>query len=301
MNISKVFDVFSRRNQSTSTKKPPLTPEFRNRINILWARVFHKENYGYYSSSSTLWNEVYDNLLYSLGRQRLSGKSAYSRDVDLENFLGECNDENFLDFIELSFRSNSIFGAIDRRTENRVEIYELIDEINTFLQVDGLPYHLTGFTFGDNGIEAYPQFIRRDSEVLHKTAIEPALSLLSASDFREANKEFRGALEDYRQGDYRDCVVKCGSAFESVMKVICEPNGWSAGREAGKLLNAVLSQTALPGFLKHPLIQVATIRNELGSAHGAGAEPRDVPQHLAQYTINVTASAILLLVEETRP
>ena len=301
MNISKVFDVFSRRNQSTSTKKPPLTPQFRNRINILWARVFPKENYRYYSSSSTLWNEVYDNLLYSLGRQRLSGKSAYTRDADLEHFLGECNDENFLDFIELSFRSNSIFGAIDRRTDNRVEIDEIIDEINTFLEVDGLPYYLTMFTFSDNGIEAYPQFIRRDSEILHKTAIEPALSLLSASDFREANREFRGALEDHRKGDFRDCVVKCGSAFESVMKVICEQNGWSAGRDAGKLLNAVLSKTALPGFLKHPLIQIATIRNELGSAHGAGAEPRDVTQHLAQYTINMTASAILLLVGETKP
>ena len=300
MNISRVFDVFSGRNQSTSTKKPPLTPQFRNRVYILWVRVFHKENYGYYSNSPTLWNEVYDNLLYSLGRQRLSGKSAYSRDADLENFLGECNDENFLDFIELSFKSNSIFGAIDKRTENRAEIYEIIDEINTFLEVDGLPYYLTRYTFSDNRIEAYPQFIRRDSEILHKTAIEPALSLLSASDFREANKEFRGALEDYRQGDYRDCVVKCGSAFESVMKVICEQNGWPVGRDAGKLLNAVLPKTTLPGFLKHPLIQIATIRNELGSAHGAGVAPRDVTPHLAQYTINMTASAILFLVGETK-
>ena len=43
------------------------------------------------------------------------------------------------------------------------------------------------------------------------------------------------------------------------------------------------------------------IRNNLGNAHGAGVEPRDVAKHLAQYTINVTASAILLLVEATKP
>ena len=85
------------------------------------------------------------------------------------------------------------------------------------------------------------------------------------------------------------------------MKVICEQNGWPVGKNAGKLLNTVLSKTNLPGFLKQPLIQIATIRNELGSAHGAGAQPRNVPNHIAQYTINATASAILLLVEETDP
>ena len=150
-------------------------------------------------------------------------------------------------------------------------------------------------------VETYPQIIRYDNEILQQTAIKPALTLLSASAFREANKEFLDALTDHRKGDYQDCLTKCGSAFESVLKIICEQNGWPAGRDAGKLLNAVLSKTALPGFLKHPLIQIAIIRNELGSAHGAGAEPRHATQHLAQYTINITASAILLLVEETKP
>ena len=187
------------------------------------------------------------------------------------------------------------------QTGNRVDVEALIDNLNTFLEIDGLPYYLTRFTFSDNGIETYPTFIRRDSDILHKRAIEPALSLLSASDFREANKEFRGALEDHRKGDYGDCVVKCGSSFESVMKIICEQRGWPPQRDAGKLLNTVLSKTDLPKFLKQPLFQTATIRNELGSAHGAGDSPREVSKRLAQYTINVTASAILLLVEETKP
>ena len=54
------------------------------------------------------------------------------------------------------------------------------------------------------------------------------------------------------------------------------------------------ARTSLPRFLRQPLIQAAVIRNELGSAHGAGTEPREVTGHLAHYAINVTASAILL-------
>ena len=300
MNISTVFDVFSRRNQHTTESNTPLTYEFRNRVLLLWSRVFLWETSKYYPSGSTLWAEVYDKLLYSLGRQRLSEQNAITWQNDLKTYLSDCDDKSFLDFIELSFKATSIWRELDMQTGNRVDVEALIDNVNTFLEIDGLPYYITRFTFSDNGSEAYPQFIRRDSEILHKTAIEPALSLLSASDFREANKEFRGALEDHRKGDFRDCVVKCGSAFESVMKIICDEKGWPSQSEAGKLLNAVLSKTALPGFLKHPLIQIATIRNELGSAHGAGVEPRDVTPHLAQYTINMTASAILLLVGETR-
>ena len=301
VNISTVFDVFSRRNQHTTESNTPLTYEFRNRVLLLWSRVFLWETSKYFPSGPTLWSEVYDKLLYSLGRQRLSEQNAITWQNDLKTFLGDCNDKNVLDFIELSFKATLIWQELDMQTGNRVDVEALIDNLNTFLEIDGLPYYLTRFTFSDNGIETYPTFIRRDSDILHKRAIEPALSLLSASDFREANKEFRGALEDHRKGDYGDCVVKCGSSFESVMKIICEQRGWPPQRDAGKLLNTVLSKTDLPKFLKQPLFQTATIRNELGSAHGAGDSPREVSKRLAQYTINVTASAILLLVEETKP
>ena len=150
-------------------------------------------------------------------------------------------------------------------------------------------------------VEAYPQIIRVENEVTYQTAIKPVLTLLANPAFREANREFLDALKDYRNDDYRDCVMNCGSCLESVMKIICEQKGWPSQRDAGKLLNTVLSKTDLPKFLKQPLTQIATIRNELGSAHGAGVEPRDVAKHLAQYTINVTASTILLLVEATKP
>jgi hypothetical protein len=45
-------------------------------------------------------------------------------------------------------------------------------------------------------------------------------------------------------------------------------------------------------------LNIATLRNKLGSAHSAGTQQRSVSQHLAKYAINATAAAILLLVEE---
>ena len=194
-------------------------------------------------------------------------------------------------------------NEIDARSDNLVDLRELINNINTFLEVDDLPYYLTGFTVADDRIEAYPQIIRRDSEVLHETAIEPTLTLLSRPVFTSANEEFLDALKDFRDGDYRDCVVKCGSSLESVMKVICDRKGWPYQQTdaAAKLLDRILSKTTLDPFFEQPIMLIATIRNRLGKAHGAGTQQKAVSRHVASYVINATASAILLLVEETKP
>ncbi len=299
MDFSNIFNVFSRRPRPANEKSTPLTPEFRSRVFLLWIRTFPRGDSGSWASvRSGLWSDVYDKLLYSLGRPRLSNRHTLTLDGDLNNFVDECSDEHFLDFIEFSFQSQAVF-------ECDVPVGDLISAINSFFQEDSLPFFLTEFTVvesqGGVRLEGYPRIIRRDSEVLHQTALEPALVLLRGSDFGETNKEFLRALTDYRKGDYGDCVTKCGSALESVMKIICERKGWPTQRNASKLLNTVLSNTDLPEFLKQPLNQVAVIRNELGSAHGAGTQPREVSRHLAQYAINVTASAILLLVEDTNP
>ena len=257
--------------------------------------------------------------------------------TEVEAFLTECNDEHYLDFIEMFFQSEDL-----PKYFSDSELKAAVSNINKFFTEDDLPYSLTEFSISKSKtlkpkidklvsllfrlskrsespwmmsshmqpqslpiriptIEAYPQIIRRDNEILQNTAIQPALELLASPVFKTANFEFLAALRDYREGRYSDCVVKCGSAFESVMKIICKQKGWPVDRDAAKLLNTVLRNTELPPFLKQPLIQTATIRNELGSAHGAGAQPRRITQHLAQYTINLTASAVLLIVREVNP
>ena len=78
---------------------------------------------------------------------------------------------------------------------------------------------------------------------------------------------------------------------------------WSYGQNdtVEPLLNTILNKSNLDSFFKRPMMIIATIRNRLSSAHGAGTEERVVSKHVAHYVMNATASAILLLVEETNP
>ena len=110
------------------------------------------------------------------------------------------------------------------------------------------------------------------------------------------------ALEDYRKGDLGDCVAKCGSAFESVLKIICEKKRWPYQQTdtAARLLATVLSRTTLDPFFEQPLLLIATIRNRRSTAHGAGVQPKSVSPQVARFALNATATAILLLVEEAR-
>ena len=335
IDLSLIFDVYSRREQPSNAYVKALTQEFKNRVWLFCQEMVHP--YDHHSRAgykiADYWLTLRDKLRYQHGLEYLAVRDQYNPVTEVEKFLSGCSDEHYLDFIEMFFQSEKLPMHFCNG-----ELKDAVNNINKFFDLDELPYALTEFSVPESRtlrpridrllsrlrprpkrsgpqivsshtqppslpiriprIEAYPLVIRRESEVIHQTAIKPTLDLLASSIFKEANREFLNALVHYRQGDYQDCLTKCGSAFESVMKIICEQKHWPTGRDAGKLLNAVLSKTALPSFLKHPLMLVAIIRNELGSAHGAGAEPRDVTPHLAQFTINMTASAILLLVEE---
>lgn len=311
MDFSQTFGVYSRRNQDSLNAPAPLTHEFRNRVIHMCQNTFYFQ----------FWREIHRELQVLRGRRFLSGQPreglAFQRD-DAVAFLNQCIDEHFLDFIELIFKTesfqnpesdSSVIAYLERETLSRfsreptLHPSQLRDAINEFFRVDNLPYSLTDFVYSGYSILTHPQIVRRDSEVLHETAIEPALTLLANPVFASANEEFLDALKDYRNGDHGDCVTKCASSFESVMKIICDRKRWSYQQSdtAAALLRNILPRTNLEPFFEQPMMLVATIRNRLGSSHGAGAESREVPPHVAQYAINATASAMLLLVRETNP
>jgi hypothetical protein len=85
-----------------------------------------------------------------------------------------------------------------------------------------------------------------------------------------------------------------------VLKVICARKKWpySATDTASPLLKTVIANSGLESFFEQPLVLVATIRNKLSKSHGAGLTSRDVTEAKAEYAINATAAAILLLVKE---
>ena len=323
MNFSHIFGVFSKRNKTSGRGSNPLPPEFRHRVLQLCTETFT----GYQGMWGTphislFWSDIHSKLRYLHGRPTLANTRTTSIDADAINFLLNCCDNYFLDFVEMIFHSPLLWETPPTLNGQAIDPQELVESVNHLFEVDELPYYLTRFSFpeakptevhgviqpylpssGPPMIEAYPQVIRRESQTLHETAIEPALLLLTNPALTEANREFLEALGHYRKGEYADCLSKCGSSFESVMKVICDRKGWPYKQTdtASTLLSTVLPKTSLEPFFKEPLTLVATMRNRLSRSHGAGVQHRTVSKHVGQYAVNATASAILLLVEETNP
>ena len=81
------------------------------------------------------------------------------------------------------------------------------------------------------------------------------------------------------------------------MKVICGQKGFGYTQEdtTSKLLRTIMGQTQMDSFWESPLLIVGTLRNKLGSAHGAGEKAEVVPEHVAKYALNVRASAMMFL------
>ena len=290
MAFGDVFGVFSTRAKKLPQKKSvrPLTREFRNRVLMLFVDKFQ---------GTTFWSDIHKKFAYQLGRPKLTDAGARGQSEDVWKFVNECVDENFLDFIEHAFRTDAGFHYGRK---------ELVESINEFLAYDQLPYTLTPEVWihsddtRTSRLTALPQVIRRDSEMLHTNAIEPALQLLQRVEFLNANSEFLAAEQHYRHGQYGDCLTKCGSALESVLKVMCKAKGWRASESdtMAVLVKTVITSSGIEGFFEKPLLQVAMMRNELSTAHGAGARPREVSQAKALYALNSTAAAALLVVAE---
>ena len=183
----------------------------------------------------------------------------------------------------------------ERFAYNGTTCVEALDEINARFREHGVGYQY------ENG-----KIIRMDSELTHQEVVRPALSLLRHPVFKGANDEFMSAHAHFRRREYRDCLVDCGSAFESTMKIICKKRGWGSveNADAKTLIKTCLDHALVPGFLESHLMGLRsalesglpTIRNKMGP-HGKGDSVAEVSAELASYALHLTAANILLLVK----
>ena len=231
IDLSGVFDVYSLRDRPPGEMDGKLTEEFRNRVWLFCKAMVHP--YDYYPQAghkmiADFWMTLRDKLRYRHGSIDLVDRHSPTVVTEMESFLSQCSDEHFLDFIEMFFQSEELPMHF---TDS--ELREAVDNVNRFFAFDDLPYALTHFSIsrsrtfglrvarllarlrpqpdpvppnvlsGDRQpaalpiriptVEAYPRIVRVESQVAHRTAIKPALALLSAPVFREANKEFLDA------------------------------------------------------------------------------------------------------------
>lgn len=324
MDSSSSQDVFSKRKKPVSdTYIYDVSQSFRNRIFLLLNEVFDtlhqsgtsrrkKPSRSYYETE--FWDKMHRALLSQYGKLQLSeGGIRKSKDADCLQFLQGCEDECFLDFIELIFRIDlNLIGSYINGANS------LVQRINDIFVIENLGYELTELVqeitvpkdmplsiafpdFANINILANPKIITKDRKITHALIRKPALTLLSNSIFENANVEYLEALDFYKNGNYFDCLGRCGSAFESVMKIVCEEKGWPFDQKntASRLIDIIIENSNLETFYKDPLTIVATLRNKISKAHGAGAVTKKAPKHIARYALNATASAITLIVDET--
>ena len=325
--IVTIHDVFSARKKFNKEQVfKPLANIDRNKILLLYRDIISgkwKSTFRH-PDAEMFWSEVHNLLEHRLGRPILSqsmqaiGLFNYQMiATDLDRFLSECTSDEFLDFIELSFKVEhpSQFIPGSRVIPGSREVIEAINEV---FHMGDLPYHLTHYeTIEEEQVEfsyqnrraytqsvpkivAYPRIIIVEEEVAYKEAVEPTLAILGHHQFAAANSEFRHGLEHYRRGRHQDCLTSCGSALESVLKVICDRKGWNYNNRAalGELLDLVIAQLGLEAVYAEKFKLLATIRNRSSSSHGGGGSPRVGDRHLAQYMVTDTAATIVFLVTE---
>jgi len=228
-----------------------------------------------------------------------SYRAARRSDIPVIEHFFTCSDEQALDFIEACFQLNVHCGG-----------QAAVDEINEALRQEGIGYELTKYLApqmarGDicvgQPISAalLPRIIRVDSQRMHAEAVAPALALLSNSVFAVANAELLKAHSDHRSGRHEDAITACSSAFESVLKTICDHKGWAYNADkdtCAALVDLCYKQSLFPSFYVELFKRVGTVRNKLGDAHGRGPTPaHDVEAAHAEHMLHMTSAHILLL------
>ena len=303
ISMNQVFSTFSRRPRAPRERKK-LTDDFKTRTLMLCAERHPIGST--FGSPPPFWSEIHAKLRYLLSRSQLSDYPSNSHAEDIEKFLWDCTDEIYLDFIEFVFQTQKA----PLNSGPKIG-YVLPTEINKFFDLCELPYFVTDYIWESNrergGIARQlvdrPRIITRDSEVIHEMATEPVLQLLRAPRWKTANEDFLKALQHYRKGEWEDCVAMCATSLESVMKIVCKEKGWEKkpdNLQAAQLLKKIVTESNLDPYYVKLLELPHVIRNTRSNVHGRSAPIPNLPQHVALFVVNMTASTILLVVEEAK-
>ena len=173
-----------------------------------------------------------------------------------------------------------------------------IAEINERFRRRGIGYQYT-----------QGRIIRLDNQLLHQEAVDKPLQLLTDPMYENVNREFLTAHDHFRHGRNEDCLTWALKAFESVMKVVADANGWpyDKGATARPLVQLLFAQGFFPAYFQSAMAgiqtflenSINTIRNKKGG-HGSGSEVNEVPDSLAQYMLYITGVTINWIVEIQR-
>lgn len=299
-----VFNLFSKRQRRARGEMPDvyvydkLPRELRVQIVHIIQDAFGTDNYGTHNAENA-YEFVKEALCREYGLFELIERPKSDQHSVFNFFLQEESTERALDVVELSFKVINKVIAEDRsyqyNTVRKIEPADAVTELNERFREHGI-----GFQFESN------ELIRVDSEFLHSEAVKPALAVLRGTGFQGANEEFLLAHEHYRHGRHKECLVDCLKAFESTMKSVCKLRGWATqpNDTAKSLIATCFANGLVPAYLDSQFASlrsvlesgVPTVRNKNGG-HGQGSNPVVIPDYMARYALNLTATSILFVVD----
>lgn len=301
-----VFDLFSKRLKRARGEVPdvyiykdlprPLRVQIVYIVRDAFLGIFG------YSHADEAYRRINNALRREYGCFRLI-ENADSEEVDgqavLNFFLQEKTVERALDVVEQCFKviqDQVGKGLLPRNPADIKSIAEeAVAELNARFKEHGVGYQY------ESG-----QIIRVDYQFIHAEAVKPALDVLRDKKFRGANEEFLNAYKHYQHGRYKECLVDALKAFESTLKTICNLRGWpiKPTDTAKHLIDTCMDNGLFPRYLEsqfsslRSLLEsgVPVIRNKNGG-HGQGVSPVAVPEYMARYALNLTATTILFIFE----
>ena len=302
------LNIFANRKRAAENAEKPVffvhnhLPE-QFRIQVVWILrdLIGFPSGGYdsvYSDHLSLqfWQRARDTLAAELGRFYLVSTNHSPQEDCVDLILKGKDVDEVLSVIEFIFHlaENAFDSVPDRR---RVAKDAIGDLNHRFLE------NSIGYQYQSGRI------ISVESQYVHQEIVEPAIALLHDANFNGPLQEFMDAHGHYRKGEMKDAITDAGNAFESTMKAICDARGWDYDETrsvASALIGVLFDNQLIPRemqshftALRATLVSgVPTVRNSGGrGAHGQGIAPVDVPDYVARYCLNLTASNIVLMME----
>lgn len=298
-----LFELFSKRQKMLRGEVPDVYV-YDNISQPLRVQIVHiiQDTIGkdkYERNAQAAYKFLHKALCKEYGVFTLKQRARSDDEAILDYFL-DCEEyERCLDIVEICFRiiENHIgknYNYWKQHTTSSQDPEDAINELNSRFKESGVGYQ---FESGE--------LIRVDSQFIHSETVKPVLRLLgSKKAYSGSNDEFLSAHEHYRHKRYKECLNECLKSFESLMKAIHEKHSWpyNPNDTAKKLINSCLSNNLVPEYLQTQFASVRillesgipTVRNKEGG-HGQGAEISTVPEHLASYTLHLTATNLLFL------
>lgn len=253
-------------------------------------------------------HEEFETLVITLERELgRSISSAHSITDKLQDFLFNCNVDEFLSVIELltSLKVHQIMVCRDD-PEYYTEILEntnsFVDKINETFRVDKIGYELVRVNLPKLPFIVVPF----NSRYLHLETIKRPMSLMYDEEFKGALNEFEDALDEYRKEEYKDAIHKANNAYESTLKTILDlknveyteydkiPHLIDKIRDESDIIDPKLNSAfdSVWSVLKNgPL----TIRNIV--AHGQGQEIKEIQKSYSDFVLRLVGTYIVFLIE----